>query len=99
MISTHTASATWAERYETLRRHVLDRRAGLALEPFGLVLWLAQGMAGWMGSWAKAVEAPPSSPAMVAPLPMFPATSLWQQQITLLLAQITVQRLYPTAAL
>jgi hypothetical protein len=56
-------------------------------------------MAGWMGSWAKAVEAPPPSPTMVAPLPMFPATSLWQQQITLLLAQITVQHLYPTAAL
>ncbi len=99
MISSRTPSATWVERYETLRRHVLDRRAGLALEPLGLVLWLAQGMAGWMCSWAKAVEAPPPSPAMVAPLPLFPATSLWQQQITLLLAQITVQRLYPTATL
>lgn len=99
MISSRIPSATWVERYETLRRHVLDRRDGLALEPLGLVLWLAQGMAGWMGSWAKAVEVPLPSPAMVAPLPMFPATSLWQQQITLLLAQITVQRLYPTAAL
>jgi len=99
MILSQTPSATWVERYETLRRHVLAGRAGLALDPLGLVLWLAQGMAGWMCYWAKAVEAPPSSPAMVAPLPMFPATSLWQQQITLLLAQITVQRLYPTAAL
>jgi hypothetical protein len=56
-------------------------------------------MAGWMCSWAKAMEAPPPSPAMVAPLPMFPARSLWQQQTTLLLAQITVQHLYPTVAL
>jgi hypothetical protein len=99
MISSRTPSATWVERYETLRRHVLDRRGGFALEPLGLVLWLAQGMAGWMCSWAKAMEAPPPSPAMVAPLPMFPARSLWQQQLTLLLAQITVQHLYPTAAL
>jgi hypothetical protein len=52
-----------------------------------------------MGSWAKAVEAPPPSPTMLAPLPVFPAMSLWQQQVTLLLAQITVQYLYPTAAL
>jgi hypothetical protein len=99
MISSHTPSAIWVEGYETLRRHVLDRRAGLALDPLGLVLWLAQGMAGWMGYWAKALEVPQSSQATVAPLPMLPATSLWQQQVTLLLAQITIQRLYPAAAL
>ena len=99
MISSPTPSATWVERYETLRLHVLDNRPVLDVQPLGLVLWLAQGMVGWMRCWAKAVETPPPSPAVVAPLRPFPGTSLWQQQLTLLLAQITIQRLYPAASL
>jgi hypothetical protein len=95
MISSATPSATWVERYETLRLHVLDSRPTLQVQPLGLVLWLAQGMAGWMRCWARAVEAAPPPPAAVVPLRPFPATSLWQQQLTLLLAQMTVQRLYP----
>jgi hypothetical protein len=95
MISSHTPSAIWVGRYETLRLHVLNNRPALDVQPLGLVLWLAQGMAGWMLGWARAVEAPPPPPAVVAPLRPFPATSLWQQQLTLLLAQMTVQRFYP----
>jgi hypothetical protein len=89
-----TPSTTWVERYETLRRHVLDGHHVFDSEPLSLVRWLAHGMAGWMRHWAKAVEVA-SSPAVVAPPLRFAATSLWQQQLTLLLAQITVQRLYP----
>ena len=98
MIASSTPSTTWIERYETLRRHVLTARPVLDLEPLSLVLWLAQGMAGWMRRWTKAVEAVPSPAVVPAPSP-YPITSLWQQQLTLLLAQITVQRLYPTLSI
>jgi hypothetical protein len=64
----------------------------------GLVLWLAQGMAGWMRRWTEAAEVSSSSVPVPGPLP-YPTTPLWQQQLTLLLAQITVQRLYPALSL
>jgi len=98
MIPPLTPPATWIERYEMLRRHVLQGCQIFDSEPLSLVLWLAQGMAGWMRHWTKAVEVSPS-PA-VAPSPLqLAGTPLWQQQLTLLLAQITVQRLYPAPRL
>ena len=98
MIPPLTPPATWIERYETLRRHVLQGGQIFDREPLNLVLWLAQGMAGWMRHWTKAVEMSPA-PA-VAPSPLrFAAPSLWQQPLTLLLAQITVKHLYPAARL
>ncbi|HXP60901.1 MAG TPA: hypothetical protein VN829_10445 [Dongiaceae bacterium] len=95
MISSRTPSSIWVERYEALRHHVLNAGPVLDLQPLGLVLWLAQGMAGWMCQWTEAVEMGPSSAPVPSP-PPHPAGSLWQQQLTRLLAQITVQRLYPT---
>ncbi len=94
MILPLTSSTTWTERYETLRRHVLHGGHVFDREPLGLVLWGAQGMAGWMRHWAEVVAVVPP-PAVIPPSLRFAATSLWQQQLTLLLAQITVQRLYP----
>ena len=98
MILPLTPSTTWIERYETLRRHVLDGSHVFDSQPLSLVLWLAHGMAGWMRHWAKAVEVAPS-PAVVPPPLRLAATSLWHHQLTLLLAQITVQRLYPAPSL
>lgn len=98
MILPNTPSTAWLERYETLRRYVLDDRPVLDLEPLGLVLWLARGMAGWMRSWIEAVKTP-LLPAVVLPPPPFSVTPLWQQQLTRLLAQITVQRLFPAPTL
>jgi hypothetical protein len=98
MIPPITPSTSWTERYETLRRHVLNGDHVFDSKPLSLVLWLAQGMAGWMRAWTKAVEVAPS-PAVVPPPLRFAATALWQQQLTLLLAQITVQRLYPAPCL
>lgn len=91
-------SQSWSERYETLRRHVLSGAHVFESQPLSLVLWFAQGMAGWMREWTKAVEAAPSSAVVPPPVP-FTATTLWQQQLTLLLAQLTVQRLYPPCCL
>ena len=98
MISQTKPSTTWVERYETLRHHVLNDYPVFDSEPLSLVLWLAYGMAGWMCQWAKAVEGVPS-PAVVPPQARFAATSIWRQQLTLLLAHITVQRLYPAPSL
>jgi hypothetical protein len=97
MMATVTPPIAWIERYEALRRHVLLGCQIFDRTPLSLVLWLGQGMAGWMRHWAKAVELAPSPAA--APPPSFAATPLWQQQLTLLLAQITVQRLYPAPRL
>ena len=99
MISPPTPSPTWVERYETLRRHVLAGGPTLDLEPLGLVLWRSQGMAGWLRCWARAVPLPPPAPVVASPRPRFPATSLWQQQLTGLLAQMAVQQLYSAPAL
>ena len=98
MILPLTPSTTWIERCETLRRHVLHGCQIFDSEPLSLVLWLAHGMAGWMRHWAKAVEGV-ALPTGVLSLLRSAATSLWQQQLTLLLAQITVQRLYPALSL
>lgn len=98
MIPSLTASFSWTERYETLRRHVVDGTRVFDSKPLGLVLWLAQGMAGWMREWNKTVEVLPSPQGAPPPVP-FAAPALWQHQLTLLLAQFTVQRLYPAPCL
>ncbi len=98
MIPPGTPSSIWTDRYETLRRHVSPGGRVLDGEPLSLGLWVAQGMAGWMRRWSKAVAVAPPSAAPPPPVRLA-ATSLWQQQLTLLLAQITVQRLYPAPRL
>jgi hypothetical protein len=98
MILPTTSSVSWVERYEALRRHVIEGCQILESEPLSLILWLAQGMAGWMRHWAEAVVVAPSLAVVPRALP-FTVTSPWQKQLTLLLAQITVQRLYPAPRL
>ena len=91
-------AATWTERYETLRRYVLEGRQRLQSQPLGLALWLAQGMAGWMRQWRQSLElasAPVSAP------PRWPEVSpnQWQQPLTVLLAQMTLPYLEPRVSL
>jgi hypothetical protein len=93
-----TPSASWTERYETLRRYIMNDNHVFESSPLGLALWLAQGMAGWMRGWTQAVQVA-SSPALVRLPVRITATPLWQQQLTMLLAQITVQRLFPASGL
>jgi hypothetical protein len=89
------ASATWAERYEALRRHVLEGGGLWENQPLGLALWLARGMAGWMGQWTQWTEATLLAP-MRAPLALPNAVvDGWQRQVTLVLAQMTLGHLQP----
>lgn len=92
-----TSSAVWAERYESLRRYVLEGRSLFQTQPLGLALWLAQGMASWMRQWSQVIEATP--PPRAAALPRGPSAGPWQQQLTRLLAQMTLAHLQPQVSL
>lgn len=88
-----TPPATWKQRYETLRQHSLEGEHVLAAAPLGLVLVCRQGVASWMRQWCE--EAPPELSAATIPLlSLLPAARPdWQQQLTHLLAQITMTQL------
>jgi len=81
----------WRQRYEALRQHALGGRDLLAAPPLGLHLLRCQGLAGWMQRWTDATEGglAHSTPA---PLPDGP---VWQEQLTVLLAQMTFPHLQP----
>ena len=85
--------ATWKQRYEDLRGHVLDGSRSLGAAPLSFVLLCRQGLAGWMRGWHElSVTQSPRLP--FAPTEaLLPVTPLWQQQLTGLLAQMTTQLL------
>ena len=95
MKPTATSLGVWKERYESLRRHYVQNRQTLGTDPLGLVLCLRLGVAGWMRNWTT-VPASGSTTAC-SPAPSFatvPVHSLeWQQQLTVVLAQMTVRQL------
>ncbi len=91
-----TSPAAWAERYESLRAYILAGRQLFQTQPLGLALWLAKGMAGWMKQWTQLTQATVPSPSPGA-RPPGPAVGPWQQQLTLLLAQMTLENLQPQA--
>lgn len=85
----------WRERYETLRAHVVENRQVLAADPFGVVLLLRQGLAGWMRAWRACTEATPQA---LTPCPQpwsRPASSVASQELTRLIADMTVPHLQP----
>jgi hypothetical protein len=86
--------AAWAERYETLRRYVVEGRQRLQSQPLGLALWMARGMAGWMRQWSQLLQ-PARTLVPASPPPGYAEPGLWQQPLTVLLAQMTLQQLEP----
>ncbi len=93
MMAALHCSGPWTERYENLRRHVLDHPQQLGGAPLGLGLVQHQGVVGWMRAWAPAL---PVATAGQTPVPSLPGP-VWQQQLTQLLAQMTLAHL-PTPA-
>ena len=85
-------ATAWAERYETLRRYVLEGQQRLQSQPLGLALWMAKGMAGWMRQWRQLLE-PASASASALPRLRSAEAGSWPQPLTVLLAQITLQHL------
>lgn len=86
------------ERYESLRRYVVEGRSILATQPLGLALWIAKGMAGWMGEWSKLSQSSPQSLTAVSPA-AYLADGAWQQELTMVLAQMTFSNLQPRCSL
>jgi hypothetical protein len=83
---------TWRQHYEALRQHILAQPPLLSAEPLGLVVLVAQGLAGWMHRWRETPAEPLTS--SVSPiLPRCPIASPGQQQLTRLLAQMTTPHL------
>jgi hypothetical protein len=85
----------WRERYETLRRHFVENRQVLAAHPFGGVLLLRQGLAGWMRAWRVCTEAIPQT---LTPCPepwSPPASTVGPQELTRLIADMTAPHLHP----
>ncbi len=95
-LSPHSSPNLWTERYETLRRHFLEDRQLLACDPLGLTLLLRSGAADWMSRWITETL---SKPAVAAAQPWRPSASLWPEQLTILLAHITLQHLPPALKL
>lgn len=81
--------AAWTERYEALRQHVLGEAGRLQSAPLGLLLFIREGLAGWMRRWNQ----PPPVSASRSPSPPLVSTSGWQRELTFLLAQITTVHL------
>lgn len=80
------------ERYEALRQYALEGRQRLQAQPLGLALWAAQGMAGWMKQWTELITMP--APLVGLPAPASgPAGGGWQEQLTCVLAQMTLANL------
>ncbi|MGP8235171.1 MAG: hypothetical protein ACLQVW_07160 [Limisphaerales bacterium] len=86
----------WQRRYEQLRQQAVEPDETLAQDRWGLSLLLRKGMAGWMRLWpdpgagAEGVRAC-QSVALNCPAPD------WQQQATLLLANMALSHCQPLA--
>jgi hypothetical protein len=87
-----TGATTWTERYEALREYVLEGQQRLQAQPLGLALWVAQGMAGWMKQWRELIRTP-SPPVGLPTLALGAAGDGWQEQLTWVLAQMTLANL------
>jgi hypothetical protein len=87
-------SNLWRERYETLRRHFVEDRHVLAADPLGGMLFLRQGLGGWMRAWRACTEAtPPTLTPVSAPWEP-PSSTVGPQELTRLIADMTVPHLH-----
>jgi hypothetical protein len=90
-VSSPTPSPVWKQRYEALRQLAVGGRQILESEPLGWVWLLRQGIAGWMRSWSQLT---PTAALSSAPMPPpAAATSGWQQQLTQVLADMSLAHL------
>src|ERR1700740_1041719 len=92
-----TSAMVWTERYEVLRRYVLEGQQRLQTQPLGLALWLAKGMAGWMKQLTELIQPTSLSPRLALSGPV--VSGAWQEQLTWLLAHMTLEQLQPQSLL
>lgn len=96
--SAATPAASWKQRYEALRQLVVAGNPLAGTEPLGLVLLVRQGMARWMHRWPGALPTLAQAAGPPAPPPVLP-TAQWQQQLTTLLAQMSLAHFSAPATL
>lgn len=89
-VSASPVTEAWRQRYEALRQLAVTGSRILGADPLGLVLLLRQGVAGWMRGWAGAAQ---MSPVWPVPAPTLLPAPLWQQQLTELLAEMSLAHL------
>jgi len=87
-----TAAAIWKQRYEALRQLAVAEGQIFGVDPLDFVLLLRQGVAGWMRHWSGLASEPPKPLLPAPPEPPAP-TPQWQQQLTQLLAQMSLAHL------
>jgi hypothetical protein len=95
---TGPAPAPWKQRYEALRQLAVAGNLVFEVDPLGLVLLLRQGVAGWMHSWSGQMQTTTAAAVPAPPTPAVP-TSQRQQQLTELLAQMSLAHLPGNSAL
>jgi len=88
---TPSEKGLWQRRYEQLRQQVLEPDASLAQDRWGLTLLLRKGLAGWMRLWQDPAAAT-EQPTAPHPVPLICPAPGWQQQATLLLANMAFGR-------
>lgn len=86
------AAALWRQHYEALRQLAVSENPPVQVDSMGGLLLLRQGVAGWMRHWFRLV-APASATPPLAPPPPVVSTPQWQQQLTQLLAQMSLVHL------
>jgi hypothetical protein len=85
----------WQRRYEQLRQQVLEPDATLARDRWGLSLLLRQGLAGWMRLWQDPSAGGEPAYGFHSVPASCPAPE-WQQQATLLLANMAWSHCHPS---
>ncbi len=88
--SAFAPAISWKQRYETLRQVMTGGSQIAGTEPLGLVLLVRQGMARWMRSWPESI--PVQTTTILPDRMLIVPTSQWQQQLTMLLAQMSLSQ-------
>jgi len=85
---TNANAPDWAQRYEDLRAHTLGSLAAVQSQAWGLVVFIQQGMRGWMRAWQDPVR-PASEPT--EPAHTFNRSLNNVPEATLLLANMSLR--------
>jgi hypothetical protein len=89
-------TGAWKQRYEALRQLAVEGRQILEAEPLGLVLFLREGVAGWMRRWPGLAQMPALQRVSI---PSAAPAVGWQHQLTEVLAAMSLAHLPSEAIL
>ena len=85
---TALASPDWVRRYEDLRAHTLGSLAAFQSQAWGMVVFIEQGMRGWMRAW---LQPPPDTGDAARPTSTPSASLNGTPEATMLLTNMTLR--------